>query len=45
MSASMPKVIAGYRKLAMFDAPRVNTRFDAWQAEQAEAGGAVGGAP
>ena len=41
MSASMPKVIAGYRKLAMFDVPRVSARFDAWQAE---AGGAAGGA-
>jgi 2-polyprenyl-6-methoxyphenol hydroxylase-like FAD-dependent oxidoreductase len=27
-------VIAGYRKLAGFDAQRVNERYDAWQAEQ-----------
>ena len=41
---ALDEVIAGYRKLAMFDIPRVNARFDAWQAEQAEAGGAAGGA-
>ena len=29
-------VIAGYRKLAGFDAQRVNERYDAWQAEQDE---------